>query len=597
MECNDYMKNGLCGAKVPAWSGRVGFKFGANGAGSLLVASAAHLSGGSTINILVSTPASYPSDHPFMSTMDEITYWIYTKRAPCLMNYDNVTKKLHEEAHCSKTKPKSVPSKAEVPTPKKKKKRKLSLLEDDSGSAEKLQNVYFDSSQNKKQTLMSSAESDSIGSDIDFNIRTCITKGKQKHTKLKKTNKSPLHKKNKVVTSTPKVSQLRRSLRQAQQTLNNNSQLNSSFQVVKTSFTNGHNENHSVIEHKSHEKTKNSTELLAGGDQSIDNKKNNAINKLNESKNEALNGQFEDLSDVSGFTANYIRSTKLQSTKTPRKLRCKNNRSLVKESKQSGQKDCTMLVCADKSVNTVAQNIVHDCSTESENVINLVTAKSTERTPRGEERTKVSKSTSLLKFLDSRTGKESMSKKKVCGTRTRARTNLNVSFESQTSAPRYPKRHRNNSATQDEEISAEVNLGDKKESTSRNSTDFNNSDKKENPDATTVSKTRSGRSLGLSLRQPENLVLVLSNSTEQVSSMVSMNVGSSMVSLNVANPKPESKERKKKRTSRHLRSKKMNDKRESLQKDSLRDKSGFTACFSDSDDDSEPLKQRKFFCS
>lgn len=595
MECNDYMKNGLFSAKVPAWSGRVRLEFGVNDAGSLLVASAAYLLDGPTTNVLVSTLAKYASDHPFMSTMDEITYWIYTKRAPCLMNYDNVTKKLHEEAHCSKTKPKSVPSKAEVPTPKKRKKRKLSLLEDDSGSAEKLQNVYFDPSQNKKQTVcVSSDKSESVVSDIDFNIKTCITQRKQRHTKPKKNNESPLHKKNKVVTSTPKKSQLRRSLRQAQQTLNN-SQVNSSFQVVTTSFTNRHNENHNIIEHKSPEKSKKSSELFAGGDQSIDNK-HTAINKFNESKTDAVHGQFEDLSDVSGFTANYIRSTKLQSTKTPRKLRC-NNRSLAKESRQSGQKDCSMLVCADKSVNTAAQNTVHNYSTESENVINLVTSKSTERTPRGEEKTKVSKSTSLLRFMDSRPDKESLNKKKVACTRTRARPNLNVSFESQTSSSRYPKRQRNNSAIQDEDISEEANLGDKKESASRNSTDFNNSDKKENPDATIVSKTRSGRSIGLSLRQPENLVLVLSNSTEQVSSMVSMNVGSSMVSLNVANAKSETKERKKKRTSRHLRSKKMNNKRESLQKDSLRDKSGFTACFSDSDDDSEPLKQRKFFCA
>ncbi|XP_075974240.1 uncharacterized protein LOC142975341 [Anticarsia gemmatalis] len=591
MECDNYAKNGLGRSKVAVevcWAGRVGLELGAGGARSVRLDVAAGLPrapgvGARHVTMVPAHPnydclRAQPPDHPFMSAMDEISYWIYTKRAPCLMNYDNVIKKQSEEAHCSKTKPKSVPSVAEVPSPKKKRKRKLSLLDDESGSIEKQQNVYFDTSQNKKQTVMSSCKSDTLGSDIDFNIKNSSVQGKTKKSKLQKNNRTTLHKKNKVVTSTPKVSQLRRSLRQAQQSLNNNSQLNSSFEIFNNSNVNGHNHKHNVIEQKSTDKAKKSTELLAGGDQSADNKKDTAVEKFNKSKTEVLNGQFEDLSDVSGFTANYIRSTKLQSTKTPRKLRCKNSRNLVKESRQ---KDTTMVVCVNKSVNTMSKCDALNESTESDNVVNLVTSKSIDKP------TKVTKSTSVMKLGDSKTGNESVNNNK---TRTRAKTSLNVSFQSVNSTSRYPKRYRNHSSTQQEgeDHPEEVSQSDKRRKVSKNSSEFNNSDRKENPEATTVSRTRSGRNIGLTLRQPENSVLVLSNSTEQVSSMAS---------INVASPGVEPKERKKRRITRHLRSKKVQDKHASLQRDSLRDKSGFAACFSDSDEDSEPLKQRKFFCA
>lgn len=591
MECDNYTKNGHVASEIHVRGSRVGFGLDAGDARALRLDVAAGLPVAYAVSARHHTmvPAhtlhhvhrSPPPDHPFMSTMDEISYWIYTKRAPCLMNYDNAIKKQHEEAHCSKTKPKSVPSVAEVPSPKKKKKRKLSLLDDDSGSAEKQQNVYFDTSQNKKQTVMSSCKSDTLRSDIDFNIKIPSVQEKPKRSKPPKSSRTTLHKKNKVVTSTPKVARLRRSLRQAQQSLNNNSQLNSSFEVFNPNITNG-DQKHNVIEEKTPDKTKKSTELLAGGDQSTDNKKNTTINKLSKSKSELLNGQFEDLSDVSGFTANYIRSTKLQSTKTPRKLRCKNNRSLVKESRQSMQKDSTMVICVNKSVNTAPKSAVHDCSTDSVNVINLVT-KSTDKT------VKLSKTTSLLKFMESTPGNDSVSNNRLEKTR-KNRANLNVSFQSRSSTSRYPKRHRNHSTTQDETeaLSEDVNQGDKKHKISKNCSEFNNSDRKENPEATPVSRTRSGRNIGLTIRHPENSVLVLSNSTEQVSSMVSMNV---------ASPVGEPRERKKKRITRHVRSKKVNDRHASLQRDALRDKSGFTACFSDSDDDSEPLKMRKFFCA
>ncbi|KAJ8721148.1 hypothetical protein PYW07_001923 [Mythimna separata] len=498
------------------------------------------------------------------------------------MNYDNV-KKQNEQAQCSKSKPKSVPSAAEVPSPKKKKKRKLSLLEDDSGSVDKQQNIYFDTSQKQKQAVMSSCKSDTLGSDLDFNIKNTSVQGKSKRSKNQRNNRTTLHKKNKVITSTPKVHQhLRRSLRQAQQSTHNNSQLNSSFEIFNNSLMNGNK--YSQIELKSPNKQRKAPELLAGGDQSGDNKKNSYLNK---SKTEVINGQFEDLSDVSGFTANYIRSTKLQSTKTPRKLRCKNSRNLVKESRQSVQKDNTMVVCVNKSMNTGTQpSAALNCSTESENVINLI-SKSIDKAP------KVSKSTSLLKFMDAKTNKsskETVGNTKLDGSRTRAKGNLNVSFQTQSTTSRYPKRSRNHTIIDVEENPGDDNQTDKRRKISKNSSDFNNSDRKENPEATAVSRTRSGRNIGLTLRHPENSVLVLSNSTEQVSSMVSMNVAST-------GTEQRDKLKKKKRITRHLRSKKAMEKQSSLQRDSLRDKSGFAACFSDSDDDSEPLKQRKFFCA
>ncbi|KAF9418391.1 hypothetical protein HW555_004821 [Spodoptera exigua] len=595
MECESYVENGRGWFESPVREVQAGrtrglLKHGA-GSASVRLAGAAAVVGASpgpavrlamvpAHQTLAAVRALPTTDVPFMNNMDEISYWICTKRAPCLMNYDNV-KKQDEQAQCSKSKPKSVPSAAEVPSPKKKKKRKLSLLEDDSGSANKQQNVYFETSQKQKQTVMSSCKSDTLGSDIDFNIKNTSVQGKAKRSKHKKNHRTTIHKKNKVVTSTPKVTNLRRSLRQAQQSLNN-SHLNSSFEIFNNSLVNGNKQND--LEQKSPDKLK-KPELLAGGDQTVDGKKNTNGNKQ-KSKNEVLNGQFEDLSDVSGFTANYIRSTKLQS-KTPRKLRCKNNKNLVKESQQIGQKDNTMVVCMNKSVNTGVHKLSPlNCSTESENVINLI-SKSIDKSP------KVTKSTSLLKFIDAKAGKSAkgaVDNSKADGSRTRGRVNLNVSFQSQSTTSRYPKRYRNNTTTDVIENTGDSNQVDKRRKISKNSSEFNNSDRKENPEAAVVSRTRSGRNIGLTLRHPENSVLVLSNSTEQVSSMVSMNVAS-------PGEEPRDKLKKKRRITRHLRSKKVVDRQASLQRDSLRDRSGFAACFSDSDDDSEPLKQRKFFCA
>lgn len=595
MECKPYVENGR-GRVEPAvragWA-RGQHELGAGGGRPLLQLDVAAAVRGAAAGLAVRgamVPAhqnhdadrAAPTDAPFMNNMDEISYWIYSKRAPCLMTYDNV-KKQNEQAQCSKPKPKSVPSVAEVPSPKKKKKRKLSLLEDESDSVVEQQNVYFDTSQKQKPPVLSSSKSETLGSDIDFNIKNTSVQGKQKRSRLQKNNRTTLHKKNKVVTSTPKVSNLRRSLRQAQQSLNNNSQLNNSFEILNNGVSNG-NHKQSTNNQKTPEKLKKTPELLAGGDQRVETKKKSSI-QLNKSKNDALNGQFEDLSDVSGFTANYIRSTKLQSTKSPRKLRCKNNRNLVKESQQTSQKEDTMVMCVNKAVNTGMSKAALNCSTESENVISLVTKGA-------DKSTKVNKSTSLLKFIDPKNSKaketEAPNDSKVEGSRTRAKTNLNVSFQSQSSTSRYPKRYRNNTTQETiEETTEDTNQIDKKRKISKNSSDFNSSDRKENPEATTISRTRSGRNIGLTLRQPENSVLVLSNSTEQVSSMVSMNV---------ASPVTDKRERVKKKKRITRRNKKPTETVTRLQRDSLRDKSGFAACFSDSDD-SEPLRQRKFFCA
>ncbi|KAG6459812.1 hypothetical protein O3G_MSEX011617 [Manduca sexta] len=495
---------------------------------------------------------------PFMSNMDEISYWIYTKRAPCLMNYDNLIKKQYEEAHSSKSKPKSV---HEVPSPKKKKKRKLSILDDESVCADKQQNVYFDVSQRNNKKMIISSKSDSHGSDIDFNIKNSSIQGKPKRSKLQRSSRTTLHKKNKIITSTPKVTSLRRSLRQAQQTLNN-SHLNMSF-MFGSGVVNGSNVKNNVsLEETAADKQK--LENLAGGDQCTD-KKNATNDKV---KPNGVNGQFEDLSDMSGFTANYIRSTKVQSKKTPRKLRCKSARNLVKDSKPNTSKESTTVMCANKSVNTPQQKAtVLNCSTDSsQNVINLVTTKDNDKP------TKVNKSTSLLKFMDTKSkSKESVSKPKN-------NVNLNISFQSSTS--RYPKRTKTTKTV----TNAQTNNNERK--VSKNSSEFDNSDRKENPDDKIVSRTRSGRTLGLTLRQPENTVLVLSNSTEQVSSMVSMNVASPRAGR-------ERVKRKKRVLNRTVRTRRSG---QLAQKDSTRDKSGFAACFSDSDNDSEPL-QRKFFCT
>lgn len=453
-----------------------------------------------------------------MNNMDEITYWIYTKRAPCLMNYDNLAKSQSEVAECSKddtSRGHNITK--EVPVTKTKK-RKSSIFDADSLSTDEPQ--VFHMSKVKKRPVLSS-QSDSV-SDLDFNIKSSAVKQKTKNSKLLRSR--TLHKKSKLITSTPKAmtKTLRRSVRQAQL---NNSQLNNSLEIPHSNG-NYHNNVENVVTSNNY----------------CTDERSKLDKVVNEQLKNKINGQIEDLSDVSGLTANYIRSTKAQSNKNTSKLHCKRSRKLLKVSKNS-QKDSAMIVCTNKGVNTGLINAPLNCSTDSDqHVINLVS-------PSNGKPTKVNRGTSILKFMDTRS-KKSLPKGNV---------KLNISFQS-SSPSRYPKRYR---------AAKNINVNS---NTTNITSEFNNSDRKENTD-NILTRTRSGRGIGLSICQPGNSVLVLSNSMEQVSSMVSMNV---------ATPG------KKRKLTKQLRT------RQNKKQDS-KERSGYTACFSDSDD-SEPL-QRKFFCA
>ncbi|XP_060803759.1 uncharacterized protein LOC106140637 [Amyelois transitella] len=470
---------------------------------------------------------------PFMSDMDEISFWINTKRAPCLFYIDSTSSK-PESIH-------SVPD--NIPSPKKKK-RKLSILDDDSALSEKQQNLYFDASQIKNQRT-NGCESSSHGSDIDFNIKKSSVQDKRKKIKLQRSARTTLHKKNKLVTSTPKPQVLRRSTRKVNNSLNNNSHLNTSFEVYHS-----HNYSNRTQGEKTPEANgRKNADRTSAGDQTVPRKPSQEI-----AQPIVANDKYEDLSDVSGFTANYIRSTKLHS-KNPRKIKAKTSRNLMKESHQSPKEDSRMVICVNKSVNTgIPQGPGHNCSTDSsQNVINLVTVKNNSKSE------KADKSTSLLKFVDTKNDDDTLD----CTKET-----LDSSF-SKTS--RYPKRNKNivNLVT----INERPNMDRRKKANN-----IYNSERKENPD--NVSRTRSGRNLGLSLRQKDNSVLVVNNLTDQLSSSPSVNVASP---ANVQSKKKRIQRKTQVRNSDNYRSR-----RES------RDKSGFAQCFSDSDDGER--KQKKYFC-
>lgn len=568
----------------------------------------------------LATTNKHPADLPFMNNMDEISFWIYTKRAPCLFNYDNIFKKQIEQAHCSKAKPASVQSACEeVPSPKKKK-RRLKLLDDDSLSSEKQQNVYFETSKSEKQQTAPSCKSEALGSNVDFNIKNSPQQSTAKRMKLQRNCQTRPQKRNKLVTSTPKVTpSLRRSLRKAQQNIGN-SQLNESFEINNSCLING------IQEDKQDNKEGNIQKV-----QSVDQPGQNKSKTTVKEKDTILhNGQFDDLSDVSGFTANYIRSTKIHSSKAPRKLRNRNSRNLMKDSKQNVTLESDkIVVCLNKAVNTpLPDTAVLNCSTDSsQNVINLVSRKSNEKS------NKLNKSTSLLKFMDVKLEKGNTSNK--IG-KQRTKSNLDISFQSKTSGTsRYPRRQRNNTVGDSDQNDSKINTTAVSSLTTRHSarkaTKLNDSDKKENTQNKVTTRARSRRKLDPPLENEETGCsgLQLNDSSEQISSSVA---------LNVASP---TKRGKKNSSVRCLRSRRCRDKNgqdlnkgsisdksdkkdedvaqcsavhsstprcvsrvkksmdktgQSLMKDSLRDKSGFAACFSDSDSDSEPLKQRKFFC-
>ncbi|OWR47764.1 hypothetical protein KGM_202766 [Danaus plexippus plexippus] len=541
--------------------------------------------------------------HPFMSNMDEISYWVYTKRAPCLFNYDNVLKKQVEQAHCSKATPVSGQSIIEEVPASNKKKRKIKLIDDDSILSEKPQNVYFETPQNQNQkTAQSSCKSDTIGSNIEFNIKKSSVQNKSKRIKLQKNNQA--HKKNKVVTSTPKVTNLRRSLRKAQQQ-NRNGELSSSFDI--------YNEKEDA-----EVQLQNQSQKL---DEAHHNKSKTTFPEQDKDTT-VQNGQYEDLSDVSGFTANYIRSTKIHSAKTPRKPRNRNSRNIVKNNKVTERADEKIIVCVNKSVNTgLAETNLLNCSTDSsQNVINLVSVKNNSRS------SKVNKSTSLLKFMESKLDhtKDNISNNKVDDVP--SKTQLNMSFQSKSSGTsRYPTRYRNNTKT------SNVDNNLKHSPRQRFSERINKLDdahRKENSQERITTRTRSRKKV-INMDCNPSEVLELNHTRDQSSSGVAMNVANtSHDNMNQGNTSSSRCLRSRRCKDKSViykdffsdgsdgkvveetncplvktsprclgRSKKSSERRaRSPGRDRSRNRSGFTACFSDSGSDNEPLKQRKFFC-
>ncbi|XP_047513585.1 uncharacterized protein LOC125055251 [Pieris napi] len=474
-----------------------------------------------------------PTRDPFMNNMDEISYWVYTKRAPCLYDYDKLMKKQTSEAHSSRDY--ALPVENEVSPPKKKKKN---LLDNNSYLSEKQQNVYFETPQQNLKRVVNNCKSISSGSGIEVNIKNTSTP-KPKKPRINKINKNSLTRRNKTARPTPKVESpsqqqnLRRSLR-LQQSMNTTGIFDSSVEIVNESAINGIR-SQEMIQAKQGE---DSMKIL---DSDLSRSKKEIIKR--KSKNEVCNGEYEDYSDVSGFTANYIRSTKLK--KTPRKVRRRTNKITIQGSGQNVDDGNKVIVCVNKSMNTgeEASAVLNNSTDSSQNVINLITVSNKEKSKR------INQSTSLLKFVNS-TDEKHISKNNNGHL-------ANESFQSGSSATsRYPRRVKN---TQNK----------RKPPQKKN-------DRKENSPERFVYRTRSRK------RLIENTCEQI-NSNEESSSPV-INVGSPVcVKKNIRNTDAP---QQKCITS---------IKKQSLKKDSLRDKSGFATCFSDSDSDVEP-KQRKFFC-
>ncbi|CAK1540827.1 unnamed protein product [Leptosia nina] len=468
---------------------------------------------------------------PFMSNMDEISYWVFTKRAPCLYDYDKLVKKQSGEAHssrqiCGPT----YPLENEVPSTKKKKKN---VLDDDSIHSQNKQNVYFETPMINYKKAIINCKSISPGPNIEVNIQNTSTP-KAKRPRLQKNGRKTCAMRKKVVSSTPKVEQqnLRRSLR-LQQSLNNSAPFDSSLEILNDSPVNGiKRQDSALIKQKG------------------DNKRTDVFKKESSKSKDKnlLNGEFEDYSDVSGFTANYIRSTKL--AKTPRKIRRRHNRNLVEESRQNVDPERSKVVmCVTKSVNTGehASAVLNHSTDSSQNVINLITVSDKEKSKR------VNQSTSMHKFVDSPGCKKNV-KKNVNG------NFIHDSFQSGSSAAsRYPKRGNR----QIKPLSNE---------------------RKENSPERIVYRTRSRKRL-----------------TEELCDQITSNGESSKAIINVGSPVLSGKvvDTLKDKESAILRKcvgrvKKSLDRRH-LKRDSLRDKSGFANLFSDSDSDVES-KSQKFFC-
>ncbi|XP_063530368.1 uncharacterized protein LOC134741498 [Cydia strobilella] len=585
MECDRYIENGQDVVSTPqAWACGVKRKFGDGGmrvggpggryAGPGRVLAPGALEGGAMLACGVSaSPRRRPeprpspraplprvvSDSPFMNNMDEITYWIVTKRAPCLAGYNNPLRRVQPQ--CSRA-PLHSASPEEQGEPEKKK-TKLVVLHNDSDTLDQI-NVHVEAAPQLECEVISD-ESETLVSDVDFNIKKSSVQVKNKKTKIqKKSSCAALHKKNKVVTSTPKVtSNLRRSLRKVQSSVNNNSHLNSTPDIFHTSNGN----DHSTVSKCQAGKFEENTKLINMSNKELN--ANTCAVSVPRPNNGITNGQFDDLSDVSGFTANYIKSTKINS-KTPRKVRSKQNRNLARESRHSGHKEeRSLIVSINKATGDPKTNIMN-CSTDSsQNIINLVTVDKKSRTK------KIDKSTSLLKFMESKKGQ------KLVNSKSESRNGvLNTSFQSiSTTGSRYPKRHKNNSVDV-----LMIDISEKTEPSKLNSdkrTATNHSSRLQSTEL--VSRTRSGRSSKLT----EPTVYVRSDFPEQESTVATVNVA------NTVPDEAKDSSKKKRPSSKCGVARKTLNKTGQSNKDSFREKSGFAACFSDSDDD-KPLKPQKY---
>ncbi|XP_063358512.1 uncharacterized protein LOC134648005 [Cydia amplana] len=501
------------------------------------------------------------SDSPFMNNMDEITYWIVTKRAPCLAGYNNPLRRVQPQ--CSRAPFHSV-SPEEQGEPEKKKK-KLVVLHDDSDTLDQI-NVHVEASPQLECEVISD-ESETLVSDVDFNIKKSSVQVKNKTTKTqKKSSRAALRKNNKVVTSTPKVtSNLRRSLRKLQSSVNNNSHLNSTLDIFDT--PNGND--HPTVSKCQTGKFEENTKLINMSNKELN--VNTCAVSVPRPNNGVINGQFDDLSDVSGFTANYIKSTKINS-KTPRKVRSKQSRNLTKESRHSGHKEeRSLIVSINKATGDPKTNIMN-CSTDSsQNIINLVTVDKKSSTK------KFDKSTSLLKFMESKKGQKLVNAKSESQNGV-----LNTSFQStSTTGSRYPKRHKNNSSdvlmVEISEKTEPAKLSLDKRAAAKQSSRLESTD--------LVSRTRSGRSRHSKLTEPA--VYVRSDFPEQESTVATVNVANAVPS------EAKDSSKKKRPSSKCGVARKSVNKTGQSNKDSFREKSGFAACFSDSDDD-KPLKPQKY---
>lgn len=470
--------------------------------------------------------------------MEEILYWVKTKRAPCLYKYDFVNQK-NNDAHCSKNK--CSINNVKNGSPKKRKKRKLSIF-DDSESEQNQKNVYFENTTHPvPQATVLSISKDSIISETDLNIKRA---GNVKCSKIRKVDTQQIP--SKLNQAKPE------SGKKDYRTLDNIQNLDSS---LESGLFSGETKNKQSSVSKS--VSKKSADKPAVGD-SHKNKESTKVEK--KQSIEVLNPIFDDLSDVSGFTANYIRSTKQNSFSKKLDKTKKTNTHLIKESQDNHKTVKKFTVCVDKSSNTVdAKHTLND--TDPYNVLNLVSKE--EKHVNGE--VKLNKSTSLLKFLEPKTtSQEKQKRPKRCS----QKVDLDASFQSKSSGTsRYFTRSKVSSS---EDLSMFQHT----------STPIKNSKRKTQNTKSNNSKTSITRSLRSKTLNETKPVLVLDN----------VDRASSSGSVNVAQTKrPSTRNSVKDKLRKSEQSNCKNNSVSTL----VRDKSGYTACFSDSDEDL-PKKLRFF---